>query len=203
MKAAPVRRTLLASLLVAASVAFVLGLGAQPATACSCPALPAPAEAVEEADAVFAGRVVSEQLVERYPGEPGAPRTAAVTFHVDELWKGPVEPRLVVRTHAQESACGYAFERARSHLVYARLDAGQLTTSLCDRSTPLDQAGQDLAALGPGQDPGRVGPMMFARDRPFTTAGTILVVVVAARLLVGALRWWQLGAGNRPADSGS
>jgi hypothetical protein len=192
-----VRRAVAAGLLAAATLVLVLGPGAQPAAACSCPGPLSAVEAFAQADAVFAGRMVSQRLVERY--REGAPQTTAVTFHVDEVWKGPVEPRLVVLTHAQPPACGYAFDRARRHLVYARFDAGELTTSACDRSAPLDQAEEDLAVLGASQDPGWVQPLTFARDRPIAAAATVLVVLVAVRLLVDARGWRRPGADSSPA----
>lgn len=182
---------------MAAVTALLVVVPAAPAVACSCPEASSVAEAREQADAVFTGRVVSQRTATRSERD-GAPASVAVTLHVDQVWDGPLRPRLTVYTHAQEPACGYPFDRARHHLVYADLDADRLTTSLCDRTAPLDQAGDDLAALGEGHDPGRVDPLTFTRDRPFTGAAVILVLLVAARLARTAVRRWRLGTGSQP-----
>lgn len=88
-----------AATIVVVAAMLVVVWPARSALACTCDGDPNPQEALEVADAVFQGRVVSQRVVERYA--EGGPATSELVFHVDEVWKGPAELRLVVRTHAR------------------------------------------------------------------------------------------------------
>ncbi len=119
-----------------------------PASArCSCIPPRPPREALGQADAVFAGRVVS--VVERReedPGHPGGPHLE-VRIVPQRRWKGAAGDTVVVRTADNSAACGYAFETGGEYMVYA---AGEdaLRVNSCSRTRLLAEAGEDLAALG-------------------------------------------------------
>lgn len=136
-----------------------------PAYACSCAAPPSALEALAQASAVFTGRVVGIDTPAGY--EP-----LRVDFEVETVWKGPVEAQVEIRTARDSAACGFAFEKNASYLVYAYEADGDLHTNLCSRSAPLGQAGEDMAALGPGTAP--VPPQVPTRW-PVVAAGVALV----------------------------
>lgn len=114
---------------------------------CSCIPPAAPREALGQADAVFAGRVVSvTERREEDPGHPGGPHLE-VRIVPQRRWKGAPTDTVVVRTADNSAACGYPFEAGGEYLVYA---AGEdaLRVVSCSRTRLLAQAGEDLAALG-------------------------------------------------------
>jgi hypothetical protein len=140
-----------AVLLLAAVVAGIAVAGAGPAFACSCVASPPPETAMSEADAVFVGEVIELR-------DAASGTTRVATLAVTEVFAGEVRSEVDVRTPADEAACGHAFVRGRTDLVYAVLDAdGVLNTNLCDRTAPLSEAAGDLAAFGEGSEPARDG----------------------------------------------
>ncbi len=79
--------------------------------ACSCAAPGQPAIELENATAVFAGRVLALE-VRRGPTISSAD-PVKVKFQVQEMWKGPVQNQLVVTTSRSGASCGYAFEQGQ------------------------------------------------------------------------------------------
>lgn len=135
--------------LLALGAVLLAAMTAAPAHACSCLAIDPPT-AFAQADAVFEGRVLD---IERN----GA--VMRVTMAVVQQWKGIDGERVVVQTPEQSAACGVAFEPDTSWLVYAQTDeSGQLSASLCSRTTRIERAQEDLAALGAGVVPVDIGP---------------------------------------------
>lgn len=139
----PARRLALAAALAAA---LALTLVAAPrALACSCTQPGPPAVELENADAVFSGRVLSVEPI----GDRGAYRRLAVRFALAAAWKGvPEGDEVTVTTSADGATCGYSFEVGEEYLVYAHGDPGDLSTGLCTRNDRLDRATEDLTALG-------------------------------------------------------
>ncbi|WP_165774722.1 hypothetical protein [Candidatus Viridilinea mediisalina] len=117
----------------------------QIAHACSCEPLPNPLEAHSQAALVFAGRV---HTIVGNPADEGA--SLMMTFDLHEVWKGPEQPQVTLLTPSGSANCGYPFEHGTSYLVYAVVEGVELTTSSCTRTTPLANASNDIAALGPG-----------------------------------------------------
>ncbi len=135
-------------LLLVAMLGTAWCLPAATAQACSCMAV-SPGQALAESTSVFEGRVLSiSELVDK----PLPHRE--ITFAVVRAWKGveSVE-RMVVMTAADSAACGYNFAPDTSYLVYARATDGAPWVSLCTRTQPMAEAGEDLKALGMGQTP--------------------------------------------------
>ena len=120
-----------------------------PAHACDCAEPPDPLEAMAHHDAVFSGRVVAIEIVDR--GMRWFDK--AVTFEKLDCWKGAHAGTLVVYTPLNSAGCGYDFQVGVEYLVYADSPApGQdLHTGLCTRTQPLASAGSDLEALGAPQ----------------------------------------------------
>jgi len=133
-------------------------LAAEEAAACSCLEPGPPAEALQQADAVFAGRVVAVERADQEVAGHHLQRRK-VTLDVATVWKGcgDGEPlaearRVVLWTGLGGGDCGYDFEPDASYLVYAYA-AGDgeerfLTTGICSRTRRVEAAGDDLAALG-------------------------------------------------------
>lgn len=133
---------------------LVLALAAAPAAfACSCAPPPPPQEARDQAAAVLAGKVL-EITTETQPGLPVGRRT--VRLQVEKIWKGAACGEMTVTTGLGDADCGFSFEVGKSYLIYAFQENGGLATNICTRTAPLDQAAEDLAALGaPAQDCGQ------------------------------------------------
>jgi hypothetical protein len=121
-----------------------LGLAqAADASACSCMKL-TPSEGLTSSYAVFTGEVIDIQKnnVTPFGG-------IEVTIRVKQMWKGEPQKELKVRTAGSSAACGYAFAKGVTYLVYAvRDDADPLRVSLCSRTAPVDRAKEDLDFLG-------------------------------------------------------
>jgi hypothetical protein len=132
-------------------IAFML-LGASDGLACSCAGPADVLQALEQATAVFSGRVVD--VIKHKPDRtrPQSWFTGVETvLEVKTVWKR-VDKRVVsVFTSDQQSACGYRFRKGRTYLVYAhRNEEGKLVTSICTRTKRLKDAEEDLSKLGPG-----------------------------------------------------
>lgn len=154
------------------------------AFACTCVGPSTARGALGVSSAVFAGTVVRMDSLPRSLGPelPGLPEpNLAVTFRVDDWWKGAVRRSAVVRTNDDAGACGYSFTLRSEYLVYAVSDStGRLHTSICTRTASRVDAVADIAALGPPL-PDRHG----------------LLLVLAASVLAAALLWWMLRGGKR------
>jgi hypothetical protein len=112
--------------------------------ACSCVPPSPPLEARNQATAVFAGTVK-----EVAPSGPDS-MSVFVTFDVQQSWKGPAAPQLTLITSNSSASCGYEFTAGEQYLVYGTAQEGRISASLCSRTAHLADAGEDLAALGPG-----------------------------------------------------
>lgn len=122
------------------------------ASACSCIPPGPPEQELNESDAVFAGSVTT--IVDSSSGGiVSSARPLYVTFDVTETWKGPNRTTLTVITAASSASCGYPFQNGKQYLVYAYSRNDNLYVSLCSRTAPLNEAQQDLDALGPGTSP--------------------------------------------------
>ncbi len=120
-----------------------------PVSACSCIPPGAPRVERDRSDAVFAGRVRSIVQVDY---------TLFVQMEVDVSWKGADQAEIVIRTANNSAACGYAFERGKTYLVYANADEeGALHTGICTRTARLSDAEADVEALGAGDTAPRRG----------------------------------------------
>ena len=125
--------------------------------ACSCRfPLDPPSLALEEATAVFIGRVVSLREFEAPGGLVSTGDPTTVELDVSTVWKGPTSETRRLTTARSGVSCGYTFVVGGEYLVYSHGSR----VSLCSRTRPLSSAAQDLAELGPGQTPGEVAPTL-------------------------------------------
>lgn len=140
---------------VVALIAVSGGWDARPAFACSCAPPDSPEVALEQATAVFAGRVIEVRPPPQRAMMSSADPTFIV-FEVSQAWKGTDQTPFVVSTASDSATCGYNFQVGQEYIVYARpfsITKQPLDASLCSRTAPLDQAQDDLDALGPGTQP--------------------------------------------------
>ncbi|MEZ7170600.1 hypothetical protein [Sporosarcina sp. OR05] len=132
-------------------VVFIIGGNSLEVSACSCVMPPPPEEALLDAEAVFSGEVIkivdNKNLLNGYG--------FTVYFAVDESWKGVEQSEVSVTTGYHDGDCGFPFEVGQSYLVYASLgdmnNKSTLSTSICQRTTNLSNAAEDLNELGKGQ----------------------------------------------------
>jgi hypothetical protein len=143
----------------ALAAAVAVGLAPLLAHACDCRRLPEPSPAiVTEAPFVFAGRVLEirerrEHVTTTRDGSAETsvrPLEKSVVLSVSRAWRGVSGPTFTVGT--DWSDCGYPFQPGREYLVFAqRVDAPLPSTSICLRTTPLEQAATLLKLLGPAR----------------------------------------------------
>ncbi len=187
----PAKRGYLVGVAVALCLAIYL-LAAlsfpRPAHACSCASSGSPAEALAEADAVFAGEVVAVRPLGHPPFRMSTADPVAVEFKVSRVWKGPRRETLIVETESSGISCGYEFKKGRKYIVYT-WDGTR--TGLCTRTAPAWMAFADFVALGPGHSPevlpgaemaggGACGAATGSSERPLDIASVILLAGVIA-----------------------
>ena len=121
--------------------------------ACSCTAPPAPKVALEQAAAVFIGKVSSVEQ-----GKFGN----TFQFKVSKEWKGIEGNTASVASATNSAACGIVFDNDRDYLVYAFKSEGddQLRTNLCTRTKRVSDAAAELAELGEPAKPVVVKPLV-------------------------------------------
>jgi hypothetical protein len=125
------------------------------AYACRCDGI-TPIEALQEAEVVFAGRVLDAPHTSSYYmntkgwGWSERYKSLPATFKVSAVWKGPVQSRITVYSHMD---CGHIFLAWEEYLVYAHEVEDSLHVTVCNGTAPLARAGQDLAYLGKGEVP--------------------------------------------------
>ena len=115
--------------------------------ACSCVIPPPPDQALQQAEAVFAGKVIGVK-------ENSQKYQKSVLFEVTSTWKGVTQTQVELTTPLNSAACGYEFKEGQEYLVYANQgEANQLETNLCTRTTEFSSAEEDLSVLGEGTQP--------------------------------------------------
>ena len=112
-----------------------------------------------------------------YEGGNGAPQHTYWTFDVVHRVKGEVNDGDEIRTHAQETACGYSFRSGGRYLVFAdESSSGELETNICMSTTENVNKIEQLVPEGVEND--GLDPQAFA-------ASDGADVIVRDRLPVG------------------
>ena len=65
-----------------------------------------------------------------------------------DSWKKARCGTVVIQTPSDSAMCGFGFEVGKSYLIYADMQKGKLSTNLCSRTSTIEEAGEDVAALG-------------------------------------------------------
>ena len=181
---------------VAAAVLCLLTLlvPTNTAHACSCAPAGSPAEALAEADAVFAGEVTSVKFSGTSPYRLSSAALVTVEFSVSRIWKGPRLATLTVETERREVSCGFEFKKGQHYIVYVR----DGRTGLCTRTAPAWRAFADVVALGRGLPPEPMAgpaPAGSGACSAAANAGDSRADVAALALLAGIV---GLGIRRRP-----
>lgn len=112
--------------------------------ACSC-AQPASVQSeLKNKAAIFSGKVIKMK-------ETDTVKTALI--EVDQIWKGPSQSQIMLKTATDSAGCGMEFIEGENYLVYAYGEKNHLETGLCERTTFLSDATEDLNILGSGKEP--------------------------------------------------
>ena len=144
---------------MAVLIAWALPHAAQ---ACSCVLLPAPAAALQRAEAVFEARVENAAV------DVGDAGVGEMRYDLEVLrqWKGELGAAVQLSSPISEAACGRNFAVGKVYVIYAsKSDDGRLTDNLCSRTRLASEADEDLAVLGPGVTPTGDRPVVQPTDR--------------------------------------
>ena len=188
-----------AALLALALCCLQLGLPRR-VFACSCAMPPTARDALNSADAVFSGTVVSvTQVNQNLSGGTNATSYPSneVVFSVISVWKGVLRPQIILRTGSGGGDCGYTFTPGDTYLVYAYssnpgspafyvgntlieipLTPRQFGTSICTRTAPLAMAAADLAQLGPGTQPTQQDVLNLVLDNLLMLMAIIVALII-------------------------
>jgi hypothetical protein len=140
---------------------LLLSLRLEPAGACSCVQPGSVAEEFAESDAVFIGSVVARRPVLLAGLGPGT----AVTFEVEESWKGVTGQTVEVKTDSIYGTCGVWVSDGDRLIVFADDGSGEdLFMNACSLTSSdsefIERARAEIAATGaqpielsPGPDP--------------------------------------------------
>lgn len=108
--------------------------------ACSCVIAKPVIEELNNSASVFLGTVMSVK-------EGTLSQNVVIEFDVNQSWKGIKSKKITVVTTSSSASCGYFFEEGKTYLVYAHESEGQLSVSLCSRTTDLEYAQSDITEL--------------------------------------------------------
>ena len=180
---------------VAVSFALLVGVlwffgDTEQVYACSCVQPGSPSEELEKFSAVFAGRVVSVQHSYDPDGRSvSRGDRSTIGFEVSAVWKGAVYEDMDITTPPTGGSCGFTFEEGEEYIVYAYdspyVDGGY-TTGICSRTALLEQAQEDIDALGEGNAPlaGTAGPgPEESEDMAVVDRARLAILAVAAQIL--------------------
>lgn len=136
--------------------------------ACSCVPQAPVQEALNQAEAVFAGKVI--KIVQPKPDAQGVISTAdpvQITFEVSQSWKGVSFKEVTIRTALDSASCGFFFEADKEYIVYSYKNGDNvLETNICTRTAELTTATEDLATLGKGMTPTQEAPNPTETENP-------------------------------------
>ena len=140
--------------------------------------------AISRSDAVFSGKVVAFEKLEKPPSttmtEPTMPltpfsRNAIATLRISEVWKGAEQRTIRLTTvtpFLAGGSCTHHFEEGREYLVYANTRQDGLKVEDCSETKLLSNADTDLALLGNGGEKPKDGEVLSDTSGSFS--GTAL-----------------------------
>jgi hypothetical protein len=175
-------------ILLNACLLLGLFLNGTPAWACSCFPHRSPQEELAESAVVFSGQVIQINNSAQTRGFFGSEILLTVTFNVYEIWKGPQENPIVIKTTPNSASCGFNFEVGQEYLIYAFGSKSNLQTNICTRTTTLANAAGDLHAIGTGA----VAPPLRDAQNPLSInwllgISILLLVIALVSILIVVL----------------
>ena len=143
-------------MLVVSTFAFSLWVNAESIGACECNESKSTEDRLNEASAVFLGRVVRMHF-KNWPLEIDSADVPldiplTVDFIVRTVWKGEVSENMRLTT-VRSVGCGYRFNMHLDYLVFADGEQGALEVRVCSHTKLTAEAQEDLDALGEGRAP--------------------------------------------------
>ena len=187
------RRFTMMGLALVMLMGSVMLFAPQQALACSCVERLDPEAEFARSDAVFVGTIVKSKPQREQEGMTGPIEyRQANLFEVQTSWKGVEQSQQIVYDNGYHTSCGMNFVEDLTYLVYAMEIDGELVTSFCSRTVGIEQAEEDLAALGPGYTAldkvNLKGEMRSITDKDYDK----LIVGGGLALLLGILAWgWR------------
>lgn len=161
-------------IVMVAFVAILSLFATNPVFACSCKQPPHPLVALQNSDAVFAGKVIDIKIPDNVMSSADP---MSVTFAVNQTWKGHTQKTINVSTEVSSASCGYEFQIGETYLVYAN-GQDSLHTSLCSRTTTFANSYEDLRSLGDGMIPGDDSQSEFGPDKLSEYFNLMLIILV-------------------------
>lgn len=129
----------------------IVAMAATEALACSCLQKSSVCNAFGDAKAVFIGKVVEGNSVERMSDMIKAgTKDLTFTFKVSRGFVGAKADQTIdVHTGFGFGDCGFPFEKGEEYIVYAYQsdDRKALSTGICTRTTHISRADEDIAEL--------------------------------------------------------
>jgi len=148
----------------------MFAMNTAPVSACMCPNLDTPRQALEKSSSVFVGKVLS--IEDAHPDPDRKLRSSAdpvrITFDVTKVYKGPEGKTLNLTTETSSATCGYPFKVDSEYFVYANGEEGQLSTDICTKTKLLSKAQEDL----------EVFKKIQGQSSIFTPLGVLVGVVI-------------------------
>lgn len=129
-------------------LAFMVLALLTPVQASPCDCTPKRPVAVEfaAADAVFVGTLQAEAILEPTKRHPNGKMN--LIFEVEAGYKN-VTRKSVTMFNRSRSTCALRFRQGQSYLIYAfKTTKGELHTHVCSRTAGIDDAIDDIEALG-------------------------------------------------------
>lgn len=131
--------------LIAFTISFIAADMSPP---CDCVHRPLNQELINSYDLIFTGVVVADTLIDPSADPSHSFWSMKYRFSVNKFWKGQSDlQEAEIRTGIGGGDCGFMFEPDKVYLVYARMEDGSVTTSICDPTKLLAQADKDLKLL--------------------------------------------------------
>lgn len=165
--------------------------------ACSCVNNPVPITAMDNAEAVFVGKVLKVKQERKQKGIIGAIEYRDVNlFEVEKTWKGIEQSQIMIYDNGHDESCGFVFEEGKSYIIYAyKSKDGDLYTSYCSRTAELSNANADLEQLGKGKVVDKKvnleGKMKWISKKDYDLEiliGGIIVLLTTAFIIVNKVR---------------
>lgn len=132
------------------STLSVVLLGAfTPVFACSCRVEAPVCEEYGSAKAIFVGKVLDGNSVERFSDRLAiGTKDLSFVFDVQQNFLGAGEGnKITIHTGFGFGDCGFPFEKGESYLVYAFESEGHLKTSICSRTRHISKIGNGVEEL--------------------------------------------------------
>jgi hypothetical protein len=186
------KKTIMNMLLCVVFSLISISIGPATSHACSCAEPPSVESELERSKAVFSGEVLEVKEQKDFRGY----MKNKVLFEVTDTWKGVTESQVIITTGSGGGDCGFGFQVGQEYLVYASestmySDEAELVTIICDRTTELSSAQEDLAVLGEGKPPTEQVDLQAELSAESDKDNVILWIIGSIAFLVVAFFVWR------------